>query len=147
MIDYDTWNKYARENNAVEPSPVTIISLGRSEVDHVLDGLGVIRRGCGVVENTSGVDSCLPSGNTRRVPGVGAKVQKQKPKMNLQPKDLKIADLQELTAGDIKYQEIMELYGFTNVRYFKEVLKSLGYRLLRGELWVVEDKLWLEAQQ
>jgi len=140
MIDYGTWNKYARDNSAVAPSPVTIMVLGKSEVDQVLNKLGVVQRGRNSVTDSVSVDHSLCSGHIRRIPSVGAKIKK--PKVGLQPKDLRVEDLQELTDGDIKYQEIMELYGFTSERYFKEVIKSLGYRLLRSELWVVKDNLW-----
>ena len=140
MIDYGTWNKYARENSAVAPGPVTIISLGKSEVDQVLNKLGVVQRGRSSVADSVSVDHSLCSGHIRRVPSVGAKIKK--PKVGLQPKDLKVEDLQELI-GEVEYQEVMEMYGFTSERYFKEVIKALGYRLLRSELWVIKDKLWL----
>jgi len=138
MVPYAEWNKYARDKNAVAPSPVTTIILGRSDVDQVLNNLGVIQRGrC--VNNVNRDLHRVPISNTRKVPAMN------KPK-GLQPKDLTFNDLQELTGGDIKYQEIMEMYGFTSERYFKEIIKSLGYRLLRGELWVLEDRLWLKNQ-
>ena len=63
--------------------------------------------------------------------------------MALKPKELTLSALQELIKNNVSYPEIMEMYGFSSDRYFKEVLKTLGYRLLRGKLWVLADELWL----
>jgi len=141
-LPYDSWVRQTNAEITGKSGPVTTISIGKTEIDRVLDELGVIRRG-GCVENTDRVSSGLCGSNPRRVHSVGGNVQEVSQKVTLQPKDLMVEDLQDLVGGQVKYQEIMEMYGFTSERYFKETIKPLGYRLLRGELWVVKDKLWL----
>lgn len=77
MIDYGTWNKYARDNSAVAPSPVTTIILGKSEVDQVLNKLGVVQRGRSSVADSVSVDHSLCSSHTRRVYRMGADIQQE----------------------------------------------------------------------
>jgi hypothetical protein len=137
MIPYEEWNKHAIDNSAVASSPVTTIILGKAEVSEILNKLGVIQRVGSSVGDIVRVDHSLPISNPRKIPAVN----KTKPK-GLQPKDLRVDDLQEML-GEVGFQEIMEMYGFTSERYFKEVIKALGYRLLRNELWVIKDRLWL----
>jgi len=139
-LSYDAWSKKLDAGSSDKSGPVTTIIIGKSDVDQVLNKLGVVQRGRSSVADSVSVDHSLCSGHIRRVPSVGAKIKK--PKVGLQPKDLKVEDLQELI-GEVEYQEVMEMYGFTSERYFKEVIKALGYRLLRSELWVIKDKLWL----
>jgi len=145
MVPYETWNNQVRVSDATKSGPVTTIVVNISEIDQVLNKLGVVQRGRGSVTYSVSVDHSVPVNNPRRVPSVGPKIQQKKTKIGLQPKDLMVADLQEMH-GEVNYQEIMEMYNFSSERYFKEMIKSLGYRLLRGELWVLEDKLWLKNQ-
>ena len=70
MINYEKWNKYARDKNAVAPSPVTTIILGKSDVDQVLNNLGVIQRVGSSVRNNVRVDHSLPISDVRKVPAV-----------------------------------------------------------------------------
>jgi len=146
MVPYDKWNKQVSINYTGQSGPVTTIILGKSDVDTVLNKLGVVQRVRGSASNSIRVDHSLPIGDIRKIPAINRAVQTPKVKLvsvGLQPKELTSNDLQECIDGDIKYQEIMEMYGFTSERYFKEVLKAKGYRLLRNELWVLEDRLWL----
>lgn len=66
--------------------------------------------------------------------------------MALKPKDLTFGKLQVLIDQNKTPANIMILYNFESERYFRGVLKTLGYRLLRGKLWVIKDKLWLNKK-
>lgn len=132
-MPYEEWNNQRNINYAGKSGPVTTIIIDKADIDQVLNKLGVVQRGSSV--NSARVDHSLPVSDVRKVPAA------KKRKIGLQPKDLTVEDLQELV-GEVNYQEIMGMYGFTSERYFKEIIKPMGYRLLRGELWVVEDRLW-----
>jgi len=145
-LSYDSWSKEVEATNLGKSGPVTTIAIGKADVDQILNKLGVIQRvGCSVADIVS-VDHSLFIRDIRKTPAKVTKAQQKIPKIGLQPKDLMVEDLQELI-GEVEYHEIMEMYGFTSERYFKETIKTLGYRILRGELWVVADKLWLEVAQ
>ena len=139
-LSHSEWSKNVDENSASKSGPVTTIVLGKAEVDLVLNELGVIQRVGSSVADSVRVDHSIPINNIWKVPALDTTIHKQK--IDLHPKDLIAEDLQDL-AGEVEYQKIMKLYHFESVRYFREKIKDLGYRLLRGELWVVADKLWL----
>lgn len=70
-IPYDLFTKQQRASNVSKSSPVKTVVVSKYEVDLILDGLGVIRRGCGSVENICSVSGGLCSSNVGRVAGVG----------------------------------------------------------------------------
>jgi len=137
MVPLDLWISNVNATNSGKSDPVTTIVASKSDVDQILNDLGVVQRGRRGRKDDIGAGHSGCGGNARRVASSGATVHKPKSKIGLQPKDLRVEDLLDLAGGEVKYQEIMELYHFESVRYFKEIIKPLGYRLLRGELWVV----------
>ena len=70
-LPYNLFVEQQHANNVSKAGPVKIIAMGKTEIDRILDGLGVVRRDRGSVENTGGVSSSLYSSNVRRIPGVG----------------------------------------------------------------------------
>jgi len=60
----------------------------------------------------------------------------------LKPRDLTLDKLQALIEQKKTPAEIMDLYSFESEKYFRGILKTLGYRLLRDKLWVIKDELW-----
>ena len=143
-LPYEEWIKKVSVNYTGKSGPITTTVIGRTEVDKELNELGVIQRVRSSVADSVRVDHRLPISDIRKISAPDKKLQQKKSQMNLQPKNLTVDDLQECVSGDIKHQEIMQLYGFTSERYFKEVLKAKGYKLFHDELWVVKDRLWLE---
>lgn len=70
-LPYELFVQQQHASNVSKAGPVKIIAMGKTEIDRILDGLGVIHRDRRGITNTGGVSGSLHSSHIRRIPGVG----------------------------------------------------------------------------
>ena len=128
-LPYDQWARQVSLVSTGKSGPCHAY-IDKSKADQLLSEIKGLKESGHIV----GVSRDLRISHSRKVHSLGAVVQVDPPENNplesrvLKPKDLTPTSLQMLAAGGKGRQEIMDMYGFTNLNYFREKVKALGCR-------------------